>query len=116
MRMRSTVQRISERLSSNRLVYRYRSEDGMAQGEGAFAICTFWMVDNLAMQGRIDEARSLFEHLLSFANDVGLLSEEIDAASGQLLGNYPQGYTHLALIRSALTLSHADAAGRKAAM
>ncbi len=110
-RMRSTVERLRKQLMQRGLVYRYRRGDGLPDGEGSFAICTFWMVDNLALQGRVAEARELFEHVVSFANDLGLMSEEIDPDNGQLLGNFPQGYTHLALIRSALTISAAERTG-----
>lgn len=107
-RMRSTVDCIRDRLTANGLVYRYLPEDGIAETEGTFAICSYWMVDNLALQGRTDEARALFEQIGAFASDLGLLSEEIDPASGELLGNYPQGFTHLALIRSALAIARAE--------
>ncbi|MBA3598234.1 MAG: glycoside hydrolase family 15 protein [Methylibium sp.] len=103
-RMISTVRCIAEQLSAHGLVCRYRSEDGLAGGEATFAICSFWMVDNLALQGRLDEARALFERIAAFSSDLGLLSEQIDPVSGELLGNYPQGFTHLALIQSALTI------------
>lgn len=103
-RMRATVERIGERLAAHGLVYRYLGDDGMPGGEGAFAICTCWLADNLALQGRIDEAQALVERVASFASDLGLLSEQIDPASGELLGNYPQGFSHLALIHSALMI------------
>lgn len=103
-RVRSTVDRIKERLTSRGLVYRYLSDDGLTGNEAAFALCTFWLVDNLALSGRIDEAEELFENLTNHANDLGLLSEEFDPITGDLLGNFPQGFTHLALIRSALRL------------
>ncbi|MGH7530311.1 MAG: glycoside hydrolase family 15 protein [Gemmatimonadales bacterium] len=109
-RVRSTVDRIQERLTVHGLVYRYLSDDGLPGGESTFAICTFWLVDNLALQGRVDEARALFERLTGYASDLGLLAEEIEPVSGQLLGNYPQGYTHLALIRSALAIARAGPA------
>jgi len=104
-RMRSTVERIRERLTAHGLVYRYLNDDGVAGGEATFAICSYWLVDNLALQGRLEEACELFEHVGSFASDLGLLSEQIDPMSGQLLGNYPQGFTHLGLIHSALTIA-----------
>lgn len=110
-RVLSTIERIRERLTSNGLVYRYHAaetDDGLAGTDASFAMCTFWLVDNLALLGRINEARSVFERVTGYANDVGLLSEEIDPAGGQLLGNYPQGYTHLALIRSALRIAKAE--------
>lgn len=107
-RMRSTVDRIRERLTAHGLVYRYLNDDGLPGGEATFALCSFWLVDNLAMQGRLDEARALFERVVAFRNDVGLLSEEIDPVNRELLGNYPQGFTHLALIKSALTIDAAE--------
>jgi GH15 family glucan-1,4-alpha-glucosidase len=76
--------------------------------EGTFTICTFWLVDNLAMQGRIAEARSLFERLLSYAGRLGLFSEEIESEHNIALGNYPQAFTHIALINSALNLKKAE--------
>ena len=113
-RMRSTVERIRRDLTDEGLVYRYLGDDGLAGGEATFAICSFWLVNNLALQGRPEEARALFEHVTSFGNDVGLFAEEIDPTSGELLGNYPQGYTHLALIKSALTIAEAERGGRTA--
>ncbi|NML17912.1 glycoside hydrolase family 15 protein [Azohydromonas caseinilytica] len=107
-RMRATVQRISQELMHRGLVWRYRSDDGLDGDEGTFAICSFWLVENLALQGRVQEACALFEHITSFASDLGLLAEEIEPGSGELLGNYPQGYTHLALIRSALAIGRAQ--------
>ena len=79
-------------------------------GEATFAICSCWLADNLALQGRVDEAAELIERVVSCGSDLGLLSEQIDPVGGQLLGNYPQGFTHLALIRSALTLARAQRA------
>jgi GH15 family glucan-1,4-alpha-glucosidase len=110
-RVLSTVERVQERLTSNGLVYRYLTDDGLPGGDATFALCSFWLVDNLAMQGRADEARALFEKIVGYANDVGLLAEEIDPVSGELLGNYPQGFSHLALIRSALNISKCQAIG-----
>jgi len=110
-RVLSTVARVQERLTSNGLVYRYLTDDGLPGGEATFALCSFWLVDNLAMQGRTQEARALFEKIVSYANDLGLLAEEIDPVSGELLGNYPQGFSHLALIRSALNISKCEATG-----
>jgi GH15 family glucan-1,4-alpha-glucosidase len=103
------VQRISEQLTDEQgLVYRYRSEDGLAGSEGIFTICTFWLVDNLAMQGHVKEARALFERLLSYGGQLGLFSEEIDSGTNMALGNYPQAFSHLALINSALNLQKAE--------
>jgi GH15 family glucan-1,4-alpha-glucosidase len=108
-RMRSTVDRIMEQISDeNGFVYRYYKDDGLTGSEGTFTICTFWLVDNLAMQGRIAEARSLFERLLSYAGRLGLFSEEIDSRENVALGNYPQAFTHIALINSAVNLQKAE--------
>ncbi len=106
--MRSTVDRIIEKLTNESgFVYHYHSEDGLAGSEGNFTMCTFWLVDNFAMQGRVDEARSLFERLLGYAGRLGLFSEEIDGESGAALGNYPHASTHVALINSAINLRKA---------
>ncbi len=110
-RVVSTVEQIQERLTSHGLVYRYLTDDGLPGGEATFALCSFWLVDCLAEAGRLDEARALFEKIAGYASDLGLLAEEIDPASGELLGNYPQGFTHLGLIRSALHIAKAEALG-----
>jgi len=108
-RMRSTVDRIIERLTDEYgFVYRYLADDGLPGTEGTFTICTFWLVDNLAMQGRISEARSLFERLLKHAGHLGLFSEEISSNGNHALGNYPQAFTHIALINSAYNLKKAE--------
>ena len=108
-RMRSTVDRIMQQLTDEHgFVYRYHNEDGLSGSEGTFTICTFWLVDNLAMQGRVSEARSLFERLTKYASRLGLFSEEIDATNNVALGNYPQAFTHIALINSAMNLKKAE--------
>ena len=103
------------------LVYRYdpaASPDGLAGDEGTFSLCTFNYVDALARAGRLEEARLIFEKMLTYANHVGLYSEEI-GSTGEQLGNFPQAFTHLALIDAAITLNaaldQAKAAGRGAA-
>ncbi len=106
-RMRATVARIEERLTRDRLVYRYVNGDGVPGSEAAFAICTFWLIGNYVMQRRLDEAETLFEHMLSFANDVGLYAEEIDPVKGEQLGNFPQGFTHIGLIHAAARIAAA---------
>jgi GH15 family glucan-1,4-alpha-glucosidase len=115
-RVVSTTDRILEGLTENGLVYRYRNSDSLPGDEGAFTLCTLWMVDNLAGQGRIDEARRMLENVVSYAGPLGLLSEEIDPSTRELLGNYPQGFTHLGLIRAAAAIGAAEAAvtGRRA--
>ena len=102
----STLDAISDELVSDSLVYRYNVEaspDGLKGDEGTFTICSFWYVEALARAGRLDEARLAFEKMLTYANHVGLYSEEI-GATGELLGNFPQAFTHLALISAAANL------------
>ncbi|HEY6189870.1 MAG TPA: glycoside hydrolase family 15 protein [Pyrinomonadaceae bacterium] len=110
-RVTSTINRIQERLTSHGLVYRYLSDDALPGAEATFALCSFWLVDCLAQCGRVDEACALFERVTAYANDLGLLSEEIDPVSRELWGNYPQGFTHLGLIRSALNIAKAESLG-----
>ncbi len=108
-RVVGTVRAIEKNLLRDGFVQRYptRSDiDGLPPGEGVFLACSFWYVDNLALQGRRDEARTLFERLLGLANDVGLLSEEYDPAAKRLLGNFPQAFTHVALVNSARNLAN----------
>jgi GH15 family glucan-1,4-alpha-glucosidase len=108
-RMRATYERIEERLGVNGLLYRYLGHlDGLPPGEGAFGICSFWAVSIQALQGDVDGATTAFEHVLTFANDVGLFAEEIDPDSGAALGNFPQAFTHVGLIDAALTLLTAE--------
>lgn len=110
-RMTATVRAIEDHLGAgNGLLYRYRAPDGLDEPEGAFIACSFWLVDCLAAQGRIDDAHRRFEQVIACANDVGLLSEEIDPGSGMLLGNFPQAFTHLALIHAAVSLAKAERA------
>jgi GH15 family glucan-1,4-alpha-glucosidase len=107
-RMRGTVEAVEQRLVRNGFVDRYTTLmeiDGLPPGEGAFLVCTFWLADNLALQGRYREARSLFERLLGLCNDVGLLSEEYDSETGRLVGNFPQAFSHVGLINTARNLS-----------
>jgi GH15 family glucan-1,4-alpha-glucosidase len=105
-RMRSTIEAVRESLARNGLLFRYLDEnDGLPPGEGAFAPCGFWEVDALALSGEVTRARASFERLLTHANDVGLYAEEIDPYTGAHLGNFPQAFTHVALIDSALTLA-----------
>jgi len=106
-RVRGTLAAIEHRLIRDGLVLRYHTEtgaDGLPPGEGAFLACSFWLADNYVLQGRHDEARALFERLLSLRNDVGLLAEEYDAVAKRQLGNFPQAFSHLALINTAHNL------------
>ncbi|MGW4157902.1 glycoside hydrolase family 15 protein [Micromonospora chersina] len=88
-----------------------RSVDGLPGGEGAFLACSFWMADDLAMIGRVDEARKLFEKLLSLRNDLGLLAEEWDPVRQRQVGNFPQAFSHVPLIDTALRLTASGAYG-----
>ena len=108
-RIKGTLRAIEERLLiDDEFVLRYEpdnSSDGLPPGEGAFLACSFWLVDNYILQGRYKDAQRLFERLLARCNDVGLLAEEFDPASGRMLGNFPQAYSHVGLINCALGLS-----------
>lgn len=109
-RVRDTVEAIERHLMVDGLVCRYNTqtgEDGLPAGEGAFLACSFWLVDNLVLLGRLDDARSLFERLLALRSDLGLLSEEYDPAAKRLVGNFPQAFSHIALINSAYNLARA---------
>jgi GH15 family glucan-1,4-alpha-glucosidase len=106
-RVRGTVEAIQRELVKDGLVARYLTEsgvDGLPPGEGTFLPCSFWLADNLAILGRDEEARELFERLMALRNDVGLLSEEYDSAGRQLVGNFPQALTHVCLINTAHNL------------
>jgi len=109
-RMRNTVSQIELRLLVDGLVLRYETGsgvDGLSDGEGVFLACSFWLVDNYILQGRLEEAESLFERLVSIGNDVGLFAEEYDPRERRQLGNFPQAFTHVALVGSAFKLVHA---------
>ena len=108
-RVKGTLRAIEEKLLVGReFVLRYEPEnpgDGLPAGEGAFLVCSFWLVDNYILQGRYAEARKLLDRLLSRCNDVGLLAEEFDPFAGRMLGNFPQAYSHVGLINCALNLT-----------
>ncbi|MCX7619844.1 MAG: glycoside hydrolase family 15 protein [Acidimicrobiales bacterium] len=119
-RIVGTVESIRRELMEDGFVMRYRTEpvhvgpsgatetiDGLPPGEGAFLLTTFWMVDNLACMGRVDEARAIFERLMELRNDVGLLSEQYDVTTSRFLGNMPQAFSHVGLVNSASNLSEA---------
>ncbi|MFI0540844.1 glycoside hydrolase family 15 protein [Streptomyces sp. WSLK1-3] len=114
-RVVGTVDAIRAELDHDGLVRRYSAEetsvDGLPGGEGAFLVCSFWLADALHMTGRTKEARDLFERLLGLANDVGLLSEEYDPVAGAQLGNFPQAFSHIGLVTTALTLFGGEEAG-----
>jgi len=107
-RIRGTVEAIEKKLMTNGLVKRYntrQTEDGLTGGEGQFLACSFWMVANLWLIGRKDDARALFERLLALRNDVGLLSEEYDSDVGRMVGNFPQALSHISLIHAAFAMT-----------
>ncbi|MHB8619180.1 MAG: glycoside hydrolase family 15 protein [Chloroflexota bacterium] len=110
-RVRSTVDKIDTELTRGGLVDRYRAEDGLPGKEASFTLCSFWMVDALALGGQIDRAHDLFERVVSCSSDLGLLSEEVEPESRRLLGNYPQGFSHMSLIGSVVNLAKAERHG-----
>jgi GH15 family glucan-1,4-alpha-glucosidase len=108
-RLIKTVDLVRHQLSAGEgLLYRYVAPDGLPGTEGAFTACSFWLVDCLARQGRVNEAHTVFERVVGYTSNLGLLSEQIDPHSRTLLGNYPQAFTHLALISAAVALAEAE--------
>jgi alpha,alpha-trehalase len=105
--MRSTIEAIQQDLMSPQgFIYRYKGfDDGLSGGEGTFTICTLWFINNLIAIGELDRARQTFETVRGYANDLGLLSEEINPETGEMLGNFPQAFSHLAFIDNAVGLS-----------
>jgi GH15 family glucan-1,4-alpha-glucosidase len=108
-RMRSTIEAIARELTEDGLVLRYRNEeglnaDGLSGEEGTFVICSFWLVSCLAEAGEVERAERVFDQLVGYANDLGLLAEEIDTASGEQLGNFPQAFSHIGLINAAYAI------------
>jgi GH15 family glucan-1,4-alpha-glucosidase len=117
-RVRGTVAAVERYLSVDGFVLRYnteRVEDGLPPGEGAFLACSFWLADAYILQGRRDDARRLFERLLGLCNDVGLLAEEYDVSGKRMLGNFPQAFSHVALVNTAYNLTKADAPAKQRA-
>ncbi len=114
-RMLATIEGIERDLTDERgLVFRYRAEvgvDGLPGEEGTFLLCTFWLAEALARAGKVERARAVFERAIAFANDVGLLSEEVDEETGELLGNFPQAFSHIGLINAAWAISQAEQTG-----
>jgi GH15 family glucan-1,4-alpha-glucosidase len=114
-RVLATIDTIAERLTDARgLVYRYLTDadanaDGLTGQEGTFLLCTFWLAQALAAAGQIERARDVFERAISHRNDVGLLSEEIDPDTGEMLGNFPQAFSHIGLVNAAWAIAQAEA-------
>jgi GH15 family glucan-1,4-alpha-glucosidase len=107
-RVAATVQAIQRELTEDGFDLRYRPEhtaDGLAGSEGVFLLCSFWLVDALVVMGRAAEGRALYERLVALRNDVGLLAEEWDPVAGRLLGNFPQAFSHIGLVESAMLLT-----------
>jgi GH15 family glucan-1,4-alpha-glucosidase len=115
-RMLATIDATERDLTDDRgLVFRYRAEegvDGLQGTEGTFLLCTFWLAEALARASKVDRARAVFERAIAFANDVGLLAEEVDEVSGELLGNFPQAFSHIGLINAAWAISQAGPSPR----
>ncbi|HTT85435.1 MAG TPA: glycoside hydrolase family 15 protein, partial [Rhizomicrobium sp.] len=110
--MKNTIREIEKNLMFDGLVLRYGTDsgvDGLPAGEGAFLACSFWLVDNYLLQGRKRDAERLFAHLVGLVNDVGLLAEEYDPRGRRMLGNFPQAFSHVALVNAGLNLLHAEA-------
>jgi GH15 family glucan-1,4-alpha-glucosidase len=108
-RVLGTIRAIEERLLRDGFVMRYDTEDtddGLPPGEGVFIACSFWLANAYSMTGRHEEAQQMFDRLLALANDVGLLAEEYDLAAKRLVGNFPQGFSHLSVIVTAFNLAH----------
>jgi GH15 family glucan-1,4-alpha-glucosidase len=112
-RVRSTVVRMREDLMRNGYLLRYSGTDGIPSTEGAFLLVNFWHVSVLCLSGEWEEASALFERLIGSCNDLGLLAEEVDPESGALLGNFPQGISHLGLIMAALHLRDRPGSGKR---
>jgi len=108
-RVRATVDAIAARLTDRHgLVYRYLAPDGLAGQEGTFLLCTFWLAHALALGGDVARAREVFDRAAAFVNDVGLLAEEVDATTGELLGNFPQAFSHVGLVNAAWAIAQAE--------
>ncbi|MGB9938084.1 MAG: glycoside hydrolase family 15 protein [Methanobacterium sp.] len=107
-RVQGTINKTLEHLTENQFVYRYKKEEGPHSREGTFILCTFWLVNALALSGRTKEARDIFENMINHTNHVGLLSEMIDADTGELLGNFPQAFSHIGMINSMVYLAYTE--------
>ena len=89
-------------------MYRYRADDGLEGTEGAFLLCTFWLAQAQALAGEVPAARQTFERAVAYANDVGLLAEEVDPGGGEMIGNYPQAFSHIGLVNAAWAINQAE--------
>jgi GH15 family glucan-1,4-alpha-glucosidase len=108
-RLLATINAIEQKLTDRRgLLYRYRNDDGLEGEEGAFLLCTFWLAQSLAITGQTDRARTVLDRAAKYATSLGLFSEQIDTGTGQLLGNFPQAFSHLGLVTAAHALAEAE--------
>ena len=108
-RMKATIDATAARLTDERgLVYRYLAHDGLAGEEGTFLLCTFWLAQAQALAGELDQATATFERAVAAISDVGLLAEEVDAGSGEMIGNFPQAFSHIGLINAAWAIAQAQ--------
>nr|MDQ2844110.1 glycoside hydrolase family 15 protein [Acidobacteriota bacterium] len=110
VRVRNTIAEIEKKLLCEGFIQRYETQvgaDGLPPGEGVFIACSFWLIDNYVLQGRISDAEEMFARLIGVCNDLGLLSEEYDPCKKHLLGNFPQAFSHVALVNSAYALARA---------
>ena len=108
-RMKATIDATAARLTDERgLVYRYLAHDGLAGEEGTFLLCTFWLAQAQALAGEVDQAVATFERAVAAINDVGLLAEEVGAGSGEMIGNFPQAFSHIGLVNAAWAIAQAQ--------
>jgi len=115
-RMKATIDATAARLTDERgLVYRYLAHDGLAGEEGTFLLCTFWLAQAQALAGEVDQATATFERAVAAINDVGLLAEEVDVPSGEMIGNFPQAFSHIGLINAAWAITQARQRAAQAA-
>ena len=107
--MISTIQATVKCLTDEHgLLYRYRAPDGLEGEEGTFLLCTFWFAQAQAMAGRVEQAKETFSRAVAFANDLGLLAEEVEPKTRELLGNFPQAFSHIGLVNAAWAISEAE--------
>jgi alpha,alpha-trehalase len=107
--MKATIDATAERLTDERgLVYRYRAHDGLEGEEGTFLLCTFWLAQAQALAGEVTQARTTFERAVAYVNDVGLLAEEVDVGGAEMIGNYPQAFSHIGLVNAAWAITEAE--------
>jgi len=107
--MKATIDAVARRLTDQRgLVYRYRARDGLPGEEGAFLLCTFWLAQAQALGGQVGAAIATFERAVAAINDVGLLAEEVDPRNSEMIGNFPQAFSHIGLVNAAWAIAQAQ--------